>query len=284
MASPGFDFDFITRAPGGSLRGFVESIWHALGTVPYAREKIAPTGSCVAMFVLGDPIIQTPDDGAGDRVRATRGVMIGAHDRPLINEPTGETFAVGIVATPVGCEAVFGIRPAELRGKAVDLEGVWPAATSVREQLLRCPDGPARLDLVEGYLTDNHRNDIPGAARCGQAIEMLEAAPTRPIASIADELKVSHGHLDREFTRVVGLTPRALARLLRLRRLVEGIDVGGDVPWTDLAAELGWFDQSHLIRDFKRHTGVTPSEYVAAQRGAYSPDQATDAPGFVPDI
>ncbi|MBB5787761.1 AraC-like DNA-binding protein [Jiangella mangrovi] len=91
---------------------------------------------------------------------------------------------------------------------------------------------------------------------------------------------MSHGHLDREFTEVVGLSPRVLARILRLRVLLARLDVYAPVPWPALAAELGWFDQSHFIRDFKRHTGVTPSEYVAAQRGSFTPDQA--APGFVP--
>lgn len=79
------------------------------------------------------------------------------------------------------------------------------------------------------------------------------------------------------------MSPRALARLLRLQRLLAGIDVGGDIEWADLAVELGWFDQAHLIRDFKRHTGVTPTRYLAAQRSTYMPIQAGDAAGFVPE-
>ncbi|HWM03290.1 MAG TPA: helix-turn-helix domain-containing protein, partial [Actinophytocola sp.] len=69
-------------------------------------------------------------------------------------------------------------------------------------------------------------------------------------------------------------------RILRLRTLLAHIDVYGQVAWTELAGTLGWFDQAHLIRDFKRHTGVTPSEYQAAQRRSFQPRDA--APGFVP--
>ena len=75
----------------------------------------------------------------------------------------------------------------------------------------------------------------------------------------------------------------ALARLLRMRRLLAGIDVRGEVDWSDRAAELGWFDQAHLIRDFKRHTGVPPSRYLAAQRAAFSANEIDDAVGFVPE-
>ncbi len=67
---------------------------------------------------------------------------------------------------------------------------------------------------------------------------------------------------------------------MRLRTLLTDLDVYGTVQWAQKAAQLGWFDQAHLIRDFARHTGVTPREYVAAQRLGYPPEQA--APGFVP--
>jgi AraC-like DNA-binding protein len=98
---------------------------------------------------------------------------------------------------------------------------------------------------------------------------------------VAGALDVSHGHLDREFARVVGLSPRALSRVIRLRALVASIDVYGGVEWTALAAELGWFDQAHLIRDFRRFTGVTPGQYAAAIRERYRPDEAL--PGFTPE-
>ncbi|MEV6492619.1 AraC family transcriptional regulator [Actinoplanes sp. NPDC051633] len=54
--------------------------------------------------------------------------------------------------------------------------------------------------------------------------------------------------------------------------------------WADKATELGWFDQAHLIRDFKRHTGVTPSEYIAVQRSAYDRAEAAVSAGFVPEV
>lgn len=119
--------------------------------------------------------------------------------------------------------------------------------------------------------------------RCEAAVALLSADPTRQVADIAAELGVSHGHLDRQFTEQVGLSPRTLARILRMRTLLKSIDVHGSVGWAEKAAELGWSDQAHLIRDFKRHTGVTPSEYVAAQRSTYAPEVAAASPGFVPE-
>jgi len=255
------EFTFVSRRPGPPLHRFTESIWYARGQIEYPWELIAPTGSTVAVVVLGSPIRETPSGGAGEPFLAATGFLIGPHDRPVVNAPTAETYCVGIVSTPIGCRALFGVAPAPLRGRVVDLAAAWPRAASLRAGL--DPGGEA-------------------VDRCEAVVRTLEDDPARPIADLAAEVGVSHGHLDREFTAVAGLSPRALSRIMRLRVLLAGLDVYAPVNWTALAAGLGWFDQSHLIRDFKRHTGVTPSEYVAAQRDAFTPELA--APGFVPQV
>lgn len=274
------DFEFTQRTPAGPLARYVESIWHARGQIPYARERIAPTGSTVAGIVLGPPIRQTPAGGAP--FLATTGFLIGPHDRPLTNEPTGRTDCAGVVTTPVGCRAVFGVDPAPLRGRVVDLGTAWRAAPALRAELLAGGGDPASmLDRTEAVLRAGLDESDRGLARCATAVAALESAPARSIADLAGDLGISHGHLDREFTRVVGLSPRTLARVLRVRRLLEQIDVQDRVAWTRLAADLGWYDQAHLVRDVTRHTGVPPSSYVAAQRRFLDPDELS--PGFVPE-
>ncbi|MGY1617929.1 helix-turn-helix domain-containing protein [Geodermatophilus sp. SYSU D00691] len=273
-------FAFTDRRPGGRLGRYVESVWHASGQIPYRRERIAPTGSTVAGIFLGPPIRQTPD--GGPPFLADTGFLIGPHDRPLGNEPTGRTEVVGVVTTPVGCRAALGVDPAPLRGRVVDLLAAWPAARALRRRLLDLgDDAGALLDATEEALTAGLDESVPGLDRCAAAVAALEADPARPIAELAAGLGVSHGHLDRQFTRVVGLSPRTLARVLRVRRLLERIDVQDRVAWTEHAAELGWYDQAHLVRDVARATGVPPSAYVAAQRAHLSPGE--QAPGFVPD-
>lgn len=283
MSTP-FEFEYIIRNPESPLGLFVESIWYARGTIPHRREKIAPTGSSVGVFVLGDPILQTPDNGRGETILADRGFLVGPHDRPVVSEPTGETYAIGIVTTPVGCEAVFGVPPISLRGSVVHLERVWPLATEIRSGLDGCSSPDAMLTYLEQCLAMTVDTSLPRLQRCRAAVSMLEEAPTLSISEVASRLGITHAYLDREFTRLVGLTPRSIARLLRMRGLLERIDVRSSVRWIELATEFGWFDQAHLIRDFKRHTGVTPSGYVEAQRALYSPTEIGEAAGFVPEM
>lgn len=273
------EFRFVSRYPPG-LERFVESIWYTRGQIDYPWERIAPTGCTVAVVVLGSPIREVPSDGEGSPFVTATGFLLGPHDRPVVNQPLGETYCVGVVSTSVGCRALFGVRPASVRGRVVDLLQAWRAAATLRRDLLRLSEPDDMLDVVASTLA---RGLDPGGAavdRCAAAVTALEADPVRGIRELASQLGVSHGHLDPEFVQIVGLSPRALARILRLRALLASLDVFVPVAWADLAASWGWFDQSHFIRDFTRHTGVTPSEYVAAQRGSFTREQA--APGFVP--
>lgn len=279
-----FPFDFRSKSPGPPLDRYVESIWHARGTVPYTREKIAPTGSTVVVFVLGDPILETADDGEGESVLADRGFVVGPHDRPVVNEPTGETHAVGIVCTPIGAGPALGLEPPMLRGRVLDLDEAWPRAARLRERLVGAGGPEERIELVEAALLEGLGVEGARIGRCEQAVQLLEDDPTLAIAAIASQLGVSHAHLDREFTAVVGITPRALARLLRMRGLLRGLEVGARVEWASLAMKWGWYDQAHLIRDFKRHTGVTPTRYLEAQRATLSPVEHGEAAGFVPEM
>jgi len=290
----GFPFDFRMRTLDGPLGRAVASVWYARGTIPYRREKVAPTGSTVAVIVLGDPIIETAGGPSAVPLRADSGFLIGPHDRPVTNEPTGETFAVGIVTTPVGCRAALGLDPASVAGRVVDLAEVWAPGAGLRERLLEIARGTpgagygtehpeALLDLLLAALDEGLDLDIGGLDRCERAVKLLGEDPTRPIADIAAAVGVSHGHLDREFTRVVGLSPRRLARLLRVERLLEAIDVAGAPEWADLAADLGWADQSHMIRDVKRHTGSSPSTYLAARRAFTAAAPRDESARFVPE-
>jgi AraC-like DNA-binding protein len=275
-------FEYETRTVGGQAGRFVELIWFARGRITGVSERIAPTGSTVAAVVLGDPIRLTPG-GGGPSLTTDQGFLIGPHDRPVVNEPQGETYCVGIVTRPVGCQQMFGVSPAPLRGRVVDLMTAWPGAGPLRRELSSCRSADEALDVVEAMVRMPEPFSRTVVERCEAAVAALAADPARPVGDIAAMLGVSHGHLDRQFTEQVGLSPRTLARILRMRRLLEHIDVYESVAWADLAAELGWFDQSHLIRDFQRHTGVSPAEYAAAQRATYDREEAAASAGFVPD-
>ena len=82
------------------------------------------------------------------------------------------------------------------------------------------------------------------------------------IDSVASAAGVSRQHLARAFAYHVGVSPKIFARVVRFRR---ALALAGGRDWAGLAAELGYFDQSHLIADFREFAGVTPVPFFLSR-------------------
>jgi AraC-like DNA-binding protein len=76
------------------------------------------------------------------------------------------------------------------------------------------------------------------------------------VEDVAGQLGVTARHLRRAFTETIGVGPKDFARGVRLTRAVRM--AGASRDWTRIAAEAGYYDQSHLIADFRELTGNTP--------------------------
>ena len=93
---------------------------------------------------------------------------------------------------------------------------------------------------------------------------IVESRGTTAIGPVATEVGWSHKRLITRFARQVGLdTEEKAARLVRFEHLLADVTTDRTTPWPVAAAEAGYADQAHMIRDFHAFTGVTPTEYVA---------------------
>ena len=95
---------------------------------------------------------------------------------------------------------------------------------------------------------------------------LVQSGGTSTIAEIAREVGWSHKHLITKFKQQVGVAPRLAARLLRLSRVWRHIKTGQS--WARIAAESGYADQSHLVREFRQFTGTTPGALDRQLNGA----------------
>ena len=82
-----------------------------------------------------------------------------------------------------------------------------------------------------------------------------------PVAQVAARLGVSQSTLLRRFTAQVGLPPKRFARIRRLRRLLAAVHGRPGAGWAGAAAECGYFDQAHMIADFRALASMSPGQY-----------------------
>jgi AraC-like DNA-binding protein len=141
-----------------------------------------------------------------------------------------------------------------------ELFGAGPVSL-LEEQLAEAANSLERVRLVEEFLVPRLRAPDSSAAM-RFAAQALRADPTLSTRLLAARLDISERHLSRSFRAVFGTSPKQFARITRISRILHARWCGG--AWTDIAHSLGFFDQAHMINDFKSLVGLSPSQFFYA--------------------
>jgi AraC-like DNA-binding protein len=139
-----------------------------------------------------------------------------------------------------------------------------PAGRRLGEQLRDTPTWARRFALLDEFLLRRLTDGPRPSPEVGWAWRRLVASGGAvAIGQLVREVEWSHRHLISRFRQQVGLAPRTAARLVRFDRVWRRLDQPQPPAWADLAREAGYADQAHLVREFHRFTGTTPTEFLA---------------------
>jgi transcriptional regulator GlxA family with amidase domain len=94
------------------------------------------------------------------------------------------------------------------------------------------------------------------------AMRAFCSGPFGSTAQIADKTGYRQRHFIELFRNEVGLKPKQIHRLYRFRRVIDAVQGRTDVDWTDIGLSAGYFDQAHLIHDFREFSDLTPEQYL----------------------
>ena len=101
-------------------------------------------------------------------------------------------------------------------------------------------------------------------ALASAVIRSLDTPEAAKVGLIADRFGVTARTLERKVRESTGLPPNVMRRVLRFRRAFRMLDAAPPGTWARVALRAGYFDQAHLIRDFRQFAGAPPSEFFGA--------------------
>jgi len=152
-------------------------------------------------------------------------------------------------------EPVLGVPASAIAGRIVPLDELWGAAATrpLTDQLAAARTATEAAAILERAITERYV-----ATPRSLAIAAAEKLATAPITEVADELGVSQRHLRRVFREATGVSPKAFARLARFHRAIAVARAGRHASWASIAVATGYYDQAHLIDEFRAIAGATP--------------------------
>lgn len=240
-------------APSPEVARFVDRYWVASWDLtdrdPFVQRVFAhPVVNVV--FAPEGAAVHGPTTRVTNRRLEGAGRALGVMYRPAGFRPFLGRAMAGIVDDTLGPAAVFG-----------------PEAAALDTAVRAAPDPAAMARAADRFLAAR----IPAAPcpseRTTAIVERVAADPaTVRVEGLAAELGISMRQLQRRFTDHVGINPKAVIRRYRLYEAAERARRGVGVQWAELAAELGFSDQSHLTREFTAVIGTPPDRYARAGR------------------
>ncbi len=228
--------------------------WDLRGQVPHVTE------------MLGDPcahiVFERGPSGLSSRLV---GVWTRLWQRRL--EDRGNIRAVKIRAGAL--RAVVDAPAVQFANRITPLTELFDGIEALERAVLDPPDDGDGFAAVEAWLRDRPRNpDHAGPMRSATAlVEQIVSTPELTTAQqLADDHRRSLRAIQRLFREYVGASPKWVIRRNRLQEVAVRIEKGEVPTLATLAAELGYADQAHLARDFKRVVGRSPSEFSQTVR------------------
>ncbi|MGG4555406.1 AraC family transcriptional regulator [Paenibacillus humicus] len=242
-------FQLTRHAPAEALRFFVKHYWIVewdLSGQPSYQQDVLPN-PCVNLVVE-------------QQKTAIFGISTVKYSHLL--EGKGTVF--GVKFKPGGFYPFMKSPVSKLTGQGtstLDILGVAPQ--QLEDSLLQLSDSADMIGVMDALLLERLPQQDPYVTLLNDLIDHIHRhRELTAVKQLSEYAQMSIRTLQRLFNQYVGVHPKWVIQLYRLQNAAELLDYGYASPLPELAAELGYFDQSHFIRDFKAIIGITPEEYI----------------------
>src|SRR5215510_2889496 len=265
-------FNFYQPKP--PLSKFVDSFWLYEGyEAEHKTERILPTGTLELVINLRQDELRFFDAERPENCSRFSGAIVsGASGRGFA--PAEEAFIIGVHFKPGGAFPFLGLPAGDLADTHVDLETLWgPSAGRLRERLCEARTSAERFQLLQEALLSRLCLGVEQHYAVSAALEMFGKSQAGPrVSEAAKYLGLSQRRFIQIFKAEVGMTPKLFSRIQRFQQTRIFIQQNPSINWADLAVDLGYFDQSHLIREFLEFSGLSPADYINRRKHFIEPN------------
>ena len=254
-----------TYVPGPPLDEYIDRFWYCSDIPSHPRERILPSGTVEMVINLTDDEIRIYNPSHPNRGRRYPGAVVsGPYSNFFLIDPLVHASIIGVHFQPGRAAPVLGVPASELADAHIDLESLWGrAAIELRERLCTASTPEKRFAVLEELLLGRLRQPRPWHVAIPIALDTFEHVDGAvKVRDVARQVGLSQRRFIQLFTAEVGLTPKLYGRVRRFQRARELVRQATQPDWAALALACGFFDQSHLIRDFGEFSGLSPVAYV----------------------
>lgn len=250
---------FCILQPAAPLTPYVRHYWLLESDDITHVQRVIPTGHVELVFHRGSPLLRN-----GQIIPRTS--VAGQSHSFADLRLTGTVNMIVVVFHSFGAKAFFDMPLHELGGRVVPADELNLAGWKELEDKLSADvEDIDCIRMIEAFLMSRLR-PIPdyNYKRMAAAVQSVNSsAGALSVSQLAAEVCLSNKQFLRIFNEHVGTSPKEFMRVIRFHKALFILQNNPRMSFTRLACECGYYDQAHMIRDFRLFSGYTPGEYVA---------------------
>jgi AraC-like DNA-binding protein len=249
---------FTKIEPHPCLNNTVEYYW--VEKCEKQNIRIIPDGTSNILFNIGDPIRLITPDGSYEELPGN--IVFGPRTEYCQLELGVNTNLVGIKFKQSGAYNFFKTPMQKFKDRILDLLDLLNGESEKVRDLLLDAEVEGEIKRVLDFYLLIKADTLNVSKIVNFAIYKIKSGkPEFRIKEVCEEINVSNKHLITLFNKMVGITPRLLYRLIRFKKVIEITQSQKIINWPQVAYECNYYDQAHLVNDFRLFTGYSPAKY-----------------------
>jgi AraC-like DNA-binding protein len=256
----------------------VERLWLLIDAPANSKERIAASGKIDLGINLHENEFRIYDPARPERYKRFSGAVVsGTHSRPFVIDPRELVSVMGARFRPGGAFPFLDAPANELADAHVDLETLWgTSAVELRERLCEAKTPVERFDLLQKALVTHLFRPLERHYAVRFALDSFSRTGSGlAIRDVARDAGFSQRRFIQLFAREVGMSPKLFCRVRRFRQVLERVRQTAAPDWARVAVDCGYYDQSHLIHDFRFFSNLSPTEFVRQRSDCVMQNHAT---------
>ena len=245
--------------PGPAAQEFIRCYWVLEDGAPAkSTQTIVPDGRSELIISLAVPF---EGDNKGEWRLQPEIFFVGQITGPFLVRPAGPARTIGVRFRADGASRLLGLPMFELNDTAVAVDDLSPVLCRRLEELRELASLTEQLCALEQILLKAVR-DSAHDQLISVAVQQFEGTHGLVgVSKVATLLGLSSRQFERRFRTAVGIPPKLFSRMQRFQRVLQMVE-GPEATWVDTAINCGYYDQAHLIRDFREFAGSTPTSLL----------------------
>jgi len=252
--------------PSIQLSKFIKHYWTLENCMPDGNahiQRIVPSGLMELIFYFHD----RPESTDRNRSMNENTLITGQLSEYYDIKVSGRISLFSIIFQPHGLAAFLEIPLQELVDQHVPLQCIFKKDVhEVESRLCEAKTFEDRIAIVENYfyrllknkeIKHNYERISHSIGKINQSKGMVD------IDALAGEACYSRKQFERNFSYLVGTTPKQFLRVVRFQHAIAIKSNDNAVNLTDLTYQCGYYDQAHMINDFQKLSGMTPRQFFS---------------------